>query len=245
MFIRRAGEAASALLKRLFGTDDAPVTAAGEPLPETGRRGVDMPTGLTAPLTGANFSTMTIDELCDRHRELLQRIREVDHWLRLIAARLDLAVAAVADISEPHPEPAPLIPALAAELGGTDAVRRAIESGASSGTLGAADLAALLGELEGTALPGGFEGFDADRTGADAADGLPGLAQIPVAFPPDGLRDLLGIARYEDRLVETALLPQLREAAGQLGAYGDALRNLTDEAAHVIALRLGTPELPA
>jgi hypothetical protein len=221
-----------------------------------------MPTGLTAPLTGANFSTMTIDELCDRHRELLQRIREVDHWLRLIAARLDLAVAAVADIPEPHPEPAPLIPALAAELGGPDAVRRAIESGAEAGTLGTAELAALLGELEGTALPGGFDAFDADRpgpvsgatahhrlgTGLDApggTGGLPELAQTPVAFPPDGLRDLLGIARYEDRLVETALLPQLREATAQLTAYGDALRNLTDEAAHVIAVRLGTPELPA
>jgi hypothetical protein len=221
-----------------------------------------MPTGLTAPLTGANFSRMTIDELCDRHRELLQRIREVDHWLRLIAARLDLAVAAVADIPEPHPEPAPLIPALAAELGGPDAVRRAIESsaglGIGSGTapaltsgadpagspgihFGATDLAALLGELEGTALPGGFEGFDADQDGAEEGTGL---AQIPVAFPPEGLRDLLGIARYEDRLAETALLPQLREAAGQLSAYGDALRNLTDEAAHVIAVRLGTPELP-
>ena len=208
-----------------------------------------MPTGLTAPLIGANFSTMTIDELCDRHRELLQRIREVDHWSRLIAARLDLAVAAVADVSEPVPEPAPLIPALAAELGGPDVVRRAIDaSGRPAGT----DLAALLGRLEGTALPGGFEGFDADQGGVVAghADGLApaashGLAQIPVAFPPEGLRDLLGIARYEDRLVETALLPQLREAACQLDAYGDALRNMTDEAAHVIAVRLGTPQLPA
>jgi len=216
-----------------------------------------MPTGLTAPLIGANFSTMTIDELCDRHRELLQRIREVDHWSRLIAARLDLAVAAVADVSEPVPEPAPLIPALAAELGGPDVVRRAIDaSGRPAGT----DLAALLGRLEGTALPGGFEGFDADQGGvvdglgggvmAGHADGLAatpshGFAQVPVAFPPEGLRDLLGIARYEDRLVETALLPQLREAAGQLDAYGDALRNLTDEAAHVIAVRLGTPQLPA
>jgi hypothetical protein len=177
----------------------------------------------------------------------------VDHWQRLIAARLDLAVAAVADIPEPHPEPAPLIPALAAELGGPDAIRRAIDaSGQSAGT----DLAALLGRLEGTALPGGFEGFDADQGGvldghADGlADGLApatshGLAQIPVVFPPEGLRDLLGIARYEDRLVETALLPQLREAAGQLDAYGDALRSMTDEAAHVIAVRLGTPQLPA
>jgi len=216
-----------------------------------------MPTGLTAPLTGATFSTMTIDELCDRHRELLQRIREVDHWARLIAARLDLAVAAVADVSEPVPEPAPLMPALAAELGGPNAIRRAIDASGDPTRLSAGtDLAALLGRLEGTTLPGGFEAFDGDQAGA--VDGLGdavmagragavshGFAQIPVAFPPEGLRDLLGIARYEDRLIETALLPQLREAACQLDAYGDALRNLTDEAAHVIAVRLGTAGLPA
>jgi hypothetical protein len=248
MFIRRAGESASVLLKRDFGTDDAPVTP--RPRCRHGTEGEDMPTGLTAPLTGANFSTMTIDELCNRHRELLKRIREVDHWQRLIAARLDLAVAAVADIPEPYPEPAPLIPALSAELGGPDPVRRAIASGAGGGVPAgdgvtdtfSTDLAALLGQLEGTVLPGGFEGFDADQDGAGSE--LSGLAQIPVVFPPEGLRDLLGIARYEDRLGETALLPLLREAAGQLGAYGDALRNLTDEAAQVIAIRLGTPELP-
>ena len=210
-----------------------------------------MPTGLTAPLSRTNLSTMTLDELCRRHRELLQRIREVDHWQRLIGARLDLAVAAVADLPEPVPDPAPLISALAAELGGPDAIRRAIGASAAGGAAdGAAgdDVAALLGELEETAfadtasLPGGFEAFDADRGGAVDSDGL---AQTPVAFPPDGLRDLLGIARSEERLVETALLLQLREAAGQLGAYGDALRSLTDEAAHVIAARLGSPQITA
>jgi len=206
-----------------------------------------MPTGLTAPQARASLSTMTLDELCRRHRELLQRIREVDHWQRLIGARLDLAVAAVADLPEPIPDPAPLISALAAELGGPEAIRRAIGASADgmAGHAPGDDVAALLGELEETAfadtaaLPGGFEGFDADRAGAVATDGL---AQIPVAFPPDGLRDLLGIARSEDRLIETALLLQLREAAGQLGAYGDALRSLTDEAAHVIAARLGSPQ---
>jgi hypothetical protein len=208
-----------------------------------------MPTGLTAPLGRTDLSTMTLDELCRRHRELLQRIREVDHWQRLIGARLDLAVAAVADLPEPVPDPAPLISALAAELGGPAAIRRAISASAADGaSRAAADVTALLGELEGTAfadtaaLPGGFEAFDADRDGAVDGDGL---AQVPVAFPPDGLRDLLGIARSEDRLVETALLLQLREAAGQLGAYGDALRSLTDEAAHVIAARLGSPQITA
>ena len=206
-----------------------------------------MPTGLTAPQSRTDLSTMPLDELCRRHRELLQRIREVDHWQRLIGARLDLAVAAVADLPEPVPDPAPLISALAAELGGPAAIRRAIGASAADNAAGD-DVAALLGELEETAfagtaaLPGGFEGFDADRDGAVATDGL---AQVPVAFPPDGLRDLLGIARSEERLVETALLLQLREAAGQLGAYGDALRSLTDEAAHVIAARLGSPQITA
>lgn len=211
-----------------------------------------MPTGLTAPLGRADLSTMTLDELCRRHRELLQRIREVDHWQRLIGARLDLAVAAVADLPEPVPDPAPLISALAAELGGPAAIRRAISASAADGaSRAAADVTALLGELEGTAfadtaaLPGGFEAFDADQAGAGSIGSAEGLTQVPVAFPPDGLRDLLGIARSEDRLVETALLLQLREAAGQLGAYGDALRSLTDEAAHVIAARLGSPQITA
>jgi hypothetical protein len=214
-----------------------------------------MPSGLTAPLTGASFSTMGVDELCDRHRELLQRTREVDHWLRLIGARLDLAVAAVADLPEPVPDPAPLISALAAELGGPETIRAAITASNSAvgagfaGPAGGTELAALLGRLEGasfagTELPGGFEAFDADQDGARDT-GSDGLAQIPVRFPPDGLRDLLGIARSEDRLVDAALLPQLREAAGQLAAYGEALRNLTEEAAHVIAVRLGTQQLPA
>jgi hypothetical protein len=215
-----------------------------------------MPSGLTAPLTGASFSTMGVDELCDRHRELLQRTREVDHWLRLIGARLDLAVAAVADLPEPVPDPAPLISALAAELGGPGTIRAAITASHSplgagfAGPAGGTELAALLGRLEGasfagaTELPGGFEAFDAEQNGAGDA-GSDGLAQIPVRFPPDGLRDLLGIARSEDRLVDAALLPQLREAAGQLAAYGEALRNLTEEAAHVIAVRLGTQQLPA
>jgi hypothetical protein len=211
-----------------------------------------MPTGLTAPLTGANFATMTVDELCDRHRELLQRIREVDHWQRLIAARLDLAVAAVADLPEPVPDPAPHTPALAAELGGPEVIRGAIDA---SGSLATTDLAALLGELEGTALPGGFEGFDADQPGPVAGrdgtgDALAervggGLAQIPVAFPPEGLRDLLGIARSEDRLVETALLPPLRAAAGQQLVIRGALGSHSGQASSVLAARLGTPRLPA
>jgi hypothetical protein len=96
------------------------------------------------------------------------------------------------------------------------------------------------------------DGFDVGRDAV--ANGGPGhgtanrgsnVASIPVATPPDGLRDLLGIPRFEERLTETALLPRLREAMAELDAYGEALRAVTDEAAHVIALRLGAAQLPA
>lgn len=36
-----------------------------------------------------------------RRHDLLAQLREVDHWRRLVAARLDLAVAAVTAIDEP------------------------------------------------------------------------------------------------------------------------------------------------
>jgi hypothetical protein len=189
-------------------------------------RGDDMPIGLTDPLTATNFSSMSVEELCDRHRQLLQRIREVDHWHRLIGARLDLAVAAVADLPEPVSDPAPLIPALAAELGGSHVIRRALSAaGVTSG------LSFTLDE-------------DDDLLG-DGRDPARRSPAIPVATPPDGLRDLLGIPRFEERLTETALLPRLRQAMAELDAYGEALRAVTEEAAHVIALRMGAAQLPA
>jgi hypothetical protein len=40
------------------------------------------------------------EELLDRQHELLAQLRGVDHWRRLVLARLDLAVAAVTDIDE-------------------------------------------------------------------------------------------------------------------------------------------------
>lgn len=43
---------------------------------------------------------MSLDELMERQRELLTRLREVDHWRRLVLARLDLVIAAVTDIDE-------------------------------------------------------------------------------------------------------------------------------------------------
>ncbi len=41
-----------------------------------------------------------LDSVWDDHQVSLTRLREAEHWRRLVAARLDLAVAAVADIDD-------------------------------------------------------------------------------------------------------------------------------------------------
>ena len=66
-----------------------------------------MTSDLAFPMTAFSLAAMSTRELGDRHRELLVRLREVDHWRRLVAARLDLAVAAVADLEEPTQDAGP------------------------------------------------------------------------------------------------------------------------------------------
>jgi hypothetical protein len=134
-----------------------------------------MALGLTDPLTALSFSAMPITELAEHHRGLLAAQREVDHWRRLITARIDLAVASVADLEEPKPPDA-------------------------------------------------------------ASYGTP-------CVPPPGLRDLLGIARLDDRLGETTLLMRLRCALADLGHYAETLDAVTDEAAHILAFRVGMVSL--
>lgn len=46
-------------------------------------------------------AVVPLDEKRRRRHELLAQLREVDHWRRLVAARLDLAVAAVTAIDGP------------------------------------------------------------------------------------------------------------------------------------------------
>jgi len=46
-------------------------------------------------------AVVPLDEKRRRRHDLLAQLREVDHWRRLVAARLDLAVAAVTAIDEP------------------------------------------------------------------------------------------------------------------------------------------------
>jgi len=46
-------------------------------------------------------AVVPLDEKRRRRHHLLARLREVDHWRRLVSARLDLAVAAVTLIDEP------------------------------------------------------------------------------------------------------------------------------------------------
>jgi hypothetical protein len=50
----------------------------------------------------------------DRRRQLalLTELREVEHWCRLVAARIDLAVAAVAAVDEPVVRSLPAAPAV-------------------------------------------------------------------------------------------------------------------------------------
>jgi hypothetical protein len=131
--------------------------------------------GLTDPLTALSFSAMPLDELTANHRGLLAAQREVDHWRRLILARIDLAVASVADLEDL------LMPPNAASYGSP-------------------------------------------------------------CTPPAGLRELLGIARLEEldeRLDETTLLMQLRRALTELALYNRTLEAVTDEAANMLAFRLG------
>jgi hypothetical protein len=54
--------------------------------------------GMAITAAGA---VVPLDEKRRRRHDLLAQLREVDHWRRLVTARLDLAVAAVTDIDEP------------------------------------------------------------------------------------------------------------------------------------------------
>jgi hypothetical protein len=131
--------------------------------------------GLTDPLTALSFSAMPVAELAETHRGLLAAQREVDHWRRLIMARIDLAVASVAELEDL------LVPPNAATYG-------------------------------------------------------------TPCTPPPGLRELLGIARLEEldeRLGETSLLMQLRRALQELANYHETLEAVTDEAANMLAFRVG------
>lgn len=131
-----------------------------------------MALGLTDPLTALSFSAMPLVELADNHRGLLAAQREVAHWRRLLTARIDLAVASVADLEDL------LVPANSASYGSP-------------------------------------------------------------CTPPPGLRDLLGIPRLDERLQETALLMRLHSALAELTAYERTLQAVTDEAANILAFRLG------
>jgi len=77
-------------------------------------------------------AVLPLDEQRRRRHDLLAELREVDHWRRLVAARLDLAVAAVTAIDEPsHRGPAggPLPEGLR-EILGLPACGRALEEAA-------------------------------------------------------------------------------------------------------------------
>lgn len=80
MPVRRAGEQPGTRLKRDPRSDDHCI--------------------VTATLPSRRWAAMPLGELRDAQQELGARIRRAEHWRRLVAARLDLAVAAVTDIDE-------------------------------------------------------------------------------------------------------------------------------------------------
>lgn len=57
-----------------------------------------------------------LDEVPDKRDRLLAELREVEHWRRLVAARLDLAIAMVTALDEPLPRELPYTPALPEDL---------------------------------------------------------------------------------------------------------------------------------
>ncbi len=57
-----------------------------------------------------------LEEPPQTRRQLLAELREVNHWRRLITARLDLAVATVTDLAEPAARDLPYAPGLPADL---------------------------------------------------------------------------------------------------------------------------------
>src|SRR3954452_7117154 len=69
--------------------------------PRAGQWRVGTTTGREVRVAIAAPAVVPLDEKRRRRHELLAQLREVDHWRRLVAARLDLAVAAVTSIDEP------------------------------------------------------------------------------------------------------------------------------------------------
>lgn len=57
-----------------------------------------------------------LEDALRRRHDLVAELRDVEHWRRLVAARLDLAVAAVTSLDEPAPRALPAAPALPCSL---------------------------------------------------------------------------------------------------------------------------------
>ena len=69
-----------------------------------------MDLGLTDPFLPFPSEVGNLGELRDLQQQTEARARRLEHWRRLIAARLDLAVAAVADLDEPPSDQPTVLP---------------------------------------------------------------------------------------------------------------------------------------
>jgi hypothetical protein len=91
-------------------------------------------------------SDLPLDELLARRRALVAELRDVDHWHRLAAARLDLAVAAVTNIDELAGRPLPCPRLAPCGLRDVVGLPRPGEALAEAATL--VELRSVLDELE-------------------------------------------------------------------------------------------------
>jgi hypothetical protein len=167
------------------------------------------------------LANLPLSEVRRRQRQVMALLRDAEHWRRLVAARLDLAVAAVTDIDDlveiPH------------VAGGGPLPRR---NGTAPSVIGMAAGAALggVGAIDVT--------DDRESSPADPEDECcptAACSRLP-------LRDLLGIPRSEGRLPESALLLQLRDALRELDTYTGSLRSDVEATARLLANRFEDDE---
>jgi hypothetical protein len=61
-------------------------------------------------MTVAASSGSSLEDVWQTQHDLMSELRGVEHWRRLVAARLDLAVAAVTSLDEPQERVFPTVP---------------------------------------------------------------------------------------------------------------------------------------
>lgn len=204
-----------------------------------------------------SLGELPLVEIRRRQREVIAQLRDAEHWRRLVAARLDLAIAAVTDIDdlpEVRVSPRDASPRVrpprdgsprdgsphggsphgGSPHGGSPRVRPPRDGSARDGS-------PAQRERRSRPLPSRVAGAGDPH---DANDSRPRYVTLPDTAQDDALsaavplRDLLGIPRSEGRLPESALLLQLRDALRDLDSYAGSLRSDVEATARALAAKL-------